>query len=331
METAIIILLLIIAALAAFIIWQLKSRDGGGGEVSLEPVADKLGEEFRSSREEASREAERLRGELRQILEERMQGLSRSLSEMQGLRAGVDDLNRTLTNVSKRGAWGEVLLESVLETALRPEQYETQASVTGGRERADFVVKVPGRDGGEVLLPIDSKFPLEDYEAIVAAGEAGDKEALAAAQKALSRRVEGLAKDIGAKYVHPPRTTDFAVLFLPTDGLFAEVARAPGFLLDLQARYRVLVTGPTTILALVNTARMSIKDADTMARMGEIQRTLGELEKESDTFDDALAGTIRNLEAGLKHMEEMGRRKRVLMRRIKRVRDADGADGAEGA
>ncbi len=246
---------------------------------------------------------------------ERLEAINRSFNELQTLQAGVGDLNRIFKNVKSRGTWGEVSLESLLSQILIAEQYRKQERLVRGSDDAvDFVIKMPGKGEGEVLLPIDAKFPLEDYERLSAAADAADPDGVEAASKALAQRVKKEAQDISNKYIRPPKTTDFAIMYLPTEGLYAEVIRRDGLISDLQTRYRVIVCGPTTLAALLNSLQMGFKSVAMEKRSTEIAKLLKSFNKDfdkltvflrqtnvrlaklKDTFDDAekRTGYIRN-------------------------------------
>lgn len=209
------------------------------------------------------------------IVNDRLEEINRTFSELQSLQTGVSDLNKIFKNVKTRGTWGEVALESLLSQILVPEQYDRQVRLTRGSDDAvDFVIKMPGKGDGEVLLPIDAKFPVEDYTRIAEAADNGDAEGIEAACKALAARVKSEAMSIRDKYVKPPKTTDFAIMYLPTEGLYAEVLRRDGLIEDLQTRFRVVVCGPTTLAALLNSLQMGFRSVAIEKRSTEIGKLL---------------------------------------------------------
>ncbi|MFK4511304.1 DNA recombination protein RmuC [Bradyrhizobium daqingense] len=200
------------------------------------------------------------------LVSDQLEQVFRGLGEMQTLATGVGDLKRMMTNVRTRGTWGEVTLASLLEQAMAPDQYEKNVEVRpSSNQRVEFSIKLPGGEGGPLWLPIDAKFPTEDYERLIDASERGDVDAVEIAGKALEARIRQAANDISTKYVHPPFSTDFGVLFLPTEGLYAEVIRRPGLADCLQRENRILVTGPTTLLALLNSLRMGFRTCNSEA------------------------------------------------------------------
>lgn len=209
------------------------------------------------------------------IVNDRLEEINRTFSELQNLQTGVSDLNRLFKNVKTRGTWGEVSLENLLEQILTPEQYDKQVRLTRGSDEAvDFVVKMPGKGDGEVLLPIDAKFPIEDYARIADAADKADSEGVENACKALAFRVKAEAMSIRDKYIKPPKTTDFAVMYLPTEGLYAEVLRRDGLVEDLQSRLRVVVCGPTTLAALLNSLQIGFRSVAIEKRSTEIGKLL---------------------------------------------------------
>jgi DNA recombination protein RmuC len=194
------------------------------------------------------------------LVSDQLEQVFRGLGEMQALATGVGDLKRMMTNVRVRGAWGEVTLANILEQTMAHDQYEKNVEIRpGSNQRVEFAVKLPGGEGGPLWLPIDAKFPTEDYERLSDAAERGEVEGVEVAAKALEARIRQSANDISVKYVHPPFSTDFAVLFLPTEGLYAEIIRRPGLADSLQRENRIIITGPTTLLALLNSLRMGFR------------------------------------------------------------------------
>ncbi|MDE5600926.1 MAG: DNA recombination protein RmuC, partial [Clostridia bacterium] len=209
------------------------------------------------------------------LVNDRLEEIHRTFGELQNLQTGVNDLNKIFKNVKTRGTWGEVALESLLAQILTPEQYDKQVRLTRGSEdMVDFVIKMPGKGDGEVLLPIDSKFPMEDYARLAEAADRADVEGIEAASKALAAKVKSEAMSIRDKYVKPPKTTDFAIMYLPTEGLYAEIIKREGLVEDIQNKYRIVVCGPTTIAALLNSLQMGFKSVAIEKRSTEIGKLL---------------------------------------------------------
>ena len=350
MDIAIIVLLLLILAAVAIVAFRTLSnrQQGGGVAIDLAPVASAVDKQFRLNREEATKQAHALQQTVSESIanlgktqgetlatqfsksfgqvSERLESVQQGLGELNTLATGVDDLNSVLKNVQQRGAFGEVMLQSLLQETLSAGQWEEQKSVTElGRELADFVIKVPTADGNFVRLAIDVKFPREDYDRIIEASKNADSDALERAQKELKKTLKGEAKNIGEKYVHPPRTTPFAMLFLPTEGLFAEVAREPDFLQSLRRDHRVVVTGPTSILAILSALRMVVDAAKFQAHATEIQTILAGVAKEFSTFDEVLQSARKSISAADKHMEKMETRTRKMGRALEKVQTMEGS------
>ena len=238
-------------------------------------------------------------GESFKLVSDRLEQVHKGLGEMQSLATGVGDLKRVLTNVKVRGTWGETQLSNLLAQVFSPEQYYVnKATRPGSNERVEFAIRLPGRgpEDQEVLLPIDAKFPREDYERLVAAAELGDADAVEIAAKALDIRIKGAAKDIRDKYLCPPQTTDFAILFLPTEGLYAEVLRRPGLSELLQNDYRVSIAGPTTLNALLNSLHMGFKTMAIQRRSSEVWEILGAVKSEFNKYGTVLEKVQRKLQ-----------------------------------
>ncbi len=250
-----------------------------------------------------------------------LEAVHKGLGEMQGLAAGVGDLKKVLTNVKTRGTWGEVQLGALLEQVLTPDQYERNATTKkGSREVVEFAVRLPGAgDGDLVYLPIDSKFPQEDYARLVDAAEAGDAEAVLKSAADLARAVKKSAADIRDKYLDPPHTTDFALLFLPTEGLYAEILRQPGLVEELQHTYRVVVVGPTTLAATLSSLRMGFRTLAIEKRASEVWQVLAAVKTEFGKFAGVLDKVKRQLDSASKTIEETDRRTRAMQKKLKRV------------
>ena len=260
-------------------------------------------------------------GESFRLVSERLEQVHRGLGEMQTLASGVGDLKRVLTNVKTRGTFGEVQLAALLEQVLTPEQYATNiATRRGSNDRVEFAIRLPGRDDGvPVWLPVDAKFPSEDYERLLAAHDAADTAAIEAAGRALETRIRNEAKTLREKYVEPPHTTDFGILFLPTEGLFAEVLRRPGLTEALNRDLRVVIAGPTTLFAMLNSLQMGFRTLALEKRSAEVWQVLGAVKTEFGKFGDVLATLKRQLATASETIEKAETRTRVMDRRLKTV------------
>jgi DNA recombination protein RmuC len=263
----------------------------------------------------------RLTESFRQV-SDRLERVHQGLGEMQQLAIGVGDLKRVLTNVKTRGTWGEVQLEMLLEQVLTVDQYAKNVeTVAGTNARVEFAIKLPGTvDGGPPLwLPIDAKFPKEQYERLVEAADSADADGVARFGAELERAVRNEAKTICEKYVSPPQTTDFAILFLPTEGLYAEVMRRPGLADDLQRALRVTIAGPSTLTALLNSLQMGFRTLALEKRSSEVWQVLGAVKTEFGKFGDVLAATKVTLERAAKNIENAEVRSRQMARKLKSV------------
>lgn len=261
-------------------------------------------------------------GESFKLVSERLEQVHRGLGEMQTLATGVGDLKRVLTNVKTRGGWGEVQLETLLEQLLTREQYERSVKLRPGSEVAvDFAVKLPGRDGQgtPVWLPLDAKFPREDYERLIDAAERGEVLAIEAAAKALEAAVKTQARSIRDKYIEPPHTTDFALMFLPTEGLYAEVLRRPGLADSLQRDYRVTIAGPTTLTALLNSLQMGFRTLAIEKRSSEVWKVLGAVKTEFGKFGEVLEKVKKKLDEASNQIDESQKRTRVMQSKLREV------------
>ena len=252
---------------------------------------------------------------------ERLEAVQRGLGEMQSLATGVGDLKRVLSNVKTRGTFGEVRLGALLEQVLTPEQYAANvATIPGSSERVEYAIRLPGADRDtQVWLPIDAKFPVEDYQRLLDAQEAADGETAGAAAAALQRRVESEAKTIREKYVASPHTTDFALLFLPTEGLYAEVIRRPGLFEKLQREHHVTVAGPTTLAAILNALQMGFRTLAIEQRSSEVWQILGAVKTEFGKFGDVLDKVKKKLDEAGRHIDATGVRTRAIERRLRGV------------
>jgi DNA recombination protein RmuC len=261
-------------------------------------------------------------GESFKLVSDRLDKVHQGLGEMQQLAIGVGDLKRVLTNVKTRGTWGEVQLEMLLEQVLTPEQYAKNVeTIPGSGERVEFAIKLPGPDDGllPVWMPIDAKFPKEQYERLLDAADRADADGVATAGRELERAVRIEAKTISEKYLSPPLTTDFAIMFLPTEGLYAEVMRRPGLADELQRVCRISIAGPSTLSALLNSLQMGFRTLALEKRSSEVWQVLGAVKTEFGKFGDVLAATKATLERAAKNIEQAETRSRQMARKLKSV------------
>ncbi|MDR3578771.1 MAG: DNA recombination protein RmuC [Oryzomonas sp.] len=264
-------------------------------------------------------------GESFKLVSERLELVQRGLGEMQSLANGVGDLKKVLSNVKIRGTFGEVQLASLLEQILAPGQYETNVeSKKGSGQRVEFALRLPGRDGtaeGIVWLPIDAKFPQEDYLRLVEAQENADAAAAEEAARQLERAVKEMAKAVRDKYLDPPHTTDFGIMFLPTEGLYAEVLRRPGLAETLQRDCKVLAAGPTTLAALLNSLQMGFRTLAIEKRSAEVWTLLGAVRTEFSKFGVVLEKTSKKLQEAGNHIDQAAIRTRAIERRLRDVQE----------
>jgi DNA recombination protein RmuC len=263
-------------------------------------------------------------GESFKQVSERLEQVSRGLGEMQSLATGVGDLKRVLTNVKTRGTWGEVQLGAMLEQVLTPDQYAANVAVKEGGERVEFAIKLPGRgeDGEEVVwLPIDAKFPVEDYQRLMDAEEKADTESVEGAAKQLEARIRQCAGEICGKYLNPPKTTDFGILFLPTEGLFAEVIRHTGLVEFVQRECRVVIAGPTTLWALLNSLQMGFRTLAIQKRSGEVWNLLSAVKTEWTKYGDVLNKVQKKIHEASETIEQAQTRTRAIGRKLKDVQE----------
>ncbi len=263
-------------------------------------------------------------GESFRLVSERLEAVQKGLGEMQSLASGVGDLKRVLTNVKERGTWAEYQLGDILAQFLTPRQFERNVSPKNNGQVVEFAVKLPGRSGrvGEhVWLPIDAKFPKEDYQRLLDAAERGDAAAVQEATRALCQAVKKAAHDIAVKYLHPPVTTDFGILFLPTEGLYAEVLRQPGVHDEIQRQSRILIAGPTTLSALLNSLRVGFQTLAIEERAKEIWDVLGAIKTEFAKYGSVLDRLQKQLNTASKTVDETKRRARAMERRLRRVEE----------
>lgn len=267
---------------------------------------------------------ERRLGESFQQVSLRLEQVHRGLGEMQTLAGGVGDLKRILSNVKNRGIWGEMQLGVLLRDLLAPEQFAENVAVKQGTaERVEFALKLPGSKDETVWLPIDAKFPQEDFQRLLEAREQADTAAADIALKQLERRLKSEARDIQNKYLCPPQTTDFAIMYLPIEGLFAEAVNLPGLLDELQRTYRVCVAGPTTLAALLNSLQMGFKTLVIEKRTGEVWRTIAAVKQDFVTFSLLLDKTKKKLQEASGHIDAAARRSRVINKRLDGRKDEE--------
>lgn len=265
------------------------------------------------------------------LVSQQLELVYKGLGEMRTLAAGVGDLKKVLSNVKTRGILGEVQLGAILEQLLAPGQYAANvATVPGSSERVEFAVKLPGDGDGPVWLPIDAKFPQDAYAALLAAYDTADKAAVELAAKELDKRVRGFGKDIHDKYLAPGHTTDFGVMFLPVEGLYAEVVRR-GTAERLQREYKIVVAGPTTMAALLNSLQMGFKTLAIQKRSSEVWKVLGSVKAEFDTFGQALAQAQNRLNQASSELENLvGVRTRQIQRKLQQVTLLPGEEETSG-
>lgn len=261
-------------------------------------------------------------GESFRIVSERLEQVHKGLGEMQTLATGVGDLKRVLSNVKTRGIWGEIQLGNLLEQILTPEQYEKNvATVPRSNERVEFAIKLPGRSESQesIWLPIDAKFPLEDYQRLLEAQEQADSVMAEQCIKTLEVRIKAEAKDIMTKYISVPNTTEFAILFLPIESLYAEVLRIPGFCELLMNKYKIVVTGPTTLAALLNSLQMGFRTIAIEKRSSEVWSILGAVKTEFSKFGDLLDRTHKKLQEASNSINTAAQKSRTIERKLKNV------------
>ena len=318
-----------------------------------------LGKQFTEIRQELAQQVDRMRGEMRdrltevradnekqlekmratvdeklsetlntriqaafQQVSERLDSVQKGFGEMRELTSSVGNLNRIFSNVKTRGNWGEVSLQSLLEQILAPEQYKTQFYVTPrSREAVDFAIVMPGQAGEEVYLPIDAKFPLEDYYRLLDASDDGDKAAVELARKALRDRVKSEARSINEKYIKVPRTTNFAVLYVPNEGLYAEILRDGSFASDLQTQYRVTVCGPTTISALLNSLQVGFTTLRIQKKSGEIIKLMQAVRTDFSRFTGLIDKIKKQAQTVVNTVEDIDNRNRILTKKLDKLGD----------
>ena len=290
--------------------------------------AGKLEEMRRTVDEKLHATLEQRLGESFKLVSDRLEQVHRGLGEMQSLASGVGDLKRVLSNVKTRGTWGEVQLAALLEQLLTADQFAANvATRPDSGERVDFAIRLPGKgDGAVVWLPIDAKFPVEDYQRLIDAQERGELGVVEEASKAIEVRLKAEARSIREKYVTPPHTTDFALLYLPTEGLYAEALRRPGLADTLQREWRVSLAGPTTLAALLNSLQMGFRTLAIEQRSAEVWAVLGAVKSEFNKFGEALAHTRKKLDEASNSISKAETRTRQLSRKLSEVEALPASD-----
>jgi DNA recombination protein RmuC len=284
--------------------------------LKLEQIRHTVDEQLQST-------LERRLSESFKMVSDRLEQVHRGLGEMQTLAAGVGDLKKLLSNVRARGIWGEVQLGMLLEQMLTPDQYGTNVATTGTGERVEYAIKLPGSEpDGSVWLPIDAKFPREDYDRLLEAVERADAPAIEETSRQLEGRVRLCAREIAQKYVAPPKTTDFAVMYLPTEGLYAEVLRRPGLIETLQRDYRVTVAGPMTLAAILNSLQMGFRTLAIQKRSSEVWEVLGTVKTEFGRYAEVLTKVQKKLQEANNTVESGLVRTRAIQRKLKNVAES---------
>ena len=317
-----------LATLRTTLVEQLEASGRGVRETLTQRLAEiqidtsnKLEQMRQTVDEKLHATLEQRLGESFKQVSDRLEQVHRGLGEMQTLATGVGDLKRVLTNVKSRGTWGEVQLGALIEQTLTIEQYSKNiATRPHSRDIVEFAIRLPGQEEGKpVWLPIDAKFPVEDYQRLTDAQDRADLQEIESAAKALETRIKAEAKTIREKYIEPPYTTDFAILFLPTEGLYAEVLRRQGLLELLQNDFRVTVAGPSTFSAMLNSLQMGFKTLSIEKRSSQIWSTLGQVKTEFSKFGEAIEATKKRLDAASKQFEAVDIRTRKINRALSNV------------
>ena len=286
-------------------------------ELKLDKMRETVDEKLHKTLEE------RL-GQSFKIVSERLEAVQKGLGEMQTLASGVGDLKKVLSNVKTRGVFGEYQLGNILEQILAPDQYDQNVKTKkGSNDLVEFAIKLPGNDDGEeVYLPVDAKFPQDDYQRLQNAADDNDPAAVESARKSLYNAVKKFAKDIHDKYIDPPHTTDIAVMFLPMEGLYAEVVREPGLITDIQSNYKVIITGPTTLAAMLNSFAMGFRTLAIQKRSSEVWKVLGAVKTEFTKFGGVLEKAQKKLNEANKEIDTLvGTRTRMMISKLKNVEE----------
>ena len=317
-------------------------------EEKLEAMRKTIETQLRAIQEDNSRKLEQMRatvdeklqstlekrlGESFKQVSERLEAVYKGLGEMRNLAAGVGDLKKVLTNVKTRGTWGEIQLGTILEQILTPDQYDVNVQTKKDSDaKVEFAIKLPGQDTDKnrvVWLPIDAKFPQEDYQRLVDAQDAADRELAEKSIKSLEMRIKAEAKFIKEKYIDPPDTTDFGIMFLPVEGLYAEVLRRPGLCEFLQREYRIVMAGPTTLAALLNSLQMGFRTLAIEKRSSEVWELLGVVKSEFGKFGDVLSKTKKKLQEASNTIDRAEVRTRAIERKLREVQELPVDDSVE--
>jgi DNA recombination protein RmuC len=295
-------------------------------EAKLEKMRETVDEKLHKTLEE------RL-GQSFKLVSERLEAVQKGLGEMQNLASGVGDLKKVLSNVKTRGVLGEIQLGNILEQIMAPEQYEANVKTKkGSNDHVEFAIKLPGKDdlGQEVYLPIDAKFPQEDYVRLQTAYDSADLAGIDSASKALSASIKKFAKDIRDKYIDPPHTTDFGIMFLPLEGLFAEVVRQPELVAILQREYKIIVTGPTTLAAMLNSLQMGFKTLAIQKRSSEVWQILGAVKTEFTKFGGVLEKARKKISEADDELEKLvTTRTNVMLTKLRKVEELPSAESQQ--
>ena len=304
---------------------------------NLKEIKDTVNNQLKDIRDDNTKQLDKMRetvdeklqktlekriGESFKLVSERLEEVHKGLGEMQTVAAGVGDLKKVLSNVKTKGVFGEYQLGNILEQILTPDQYGNNVATNPDYNGSvEYAVKMPGQDKDSTLwLPIDSKFPTESYESLLDAYESADKDAVESARKVLIRAIDGFAKDISTKYISVPNTTDFAIMFLPIEGLFAEVLREPGIMETLRSKYKIALTGPTTLSALLNSLQMGFRTLLVQERSSEVWNILSGVKSEFSKFEGHLSKVQNQLKTASSSLESLqGTRTRAIDRKLKDV------------
>ena len=302
---------------------------------TLERLSKNLEEKFEKLREENVKQLEKMReiveekiqdtlqkriGESFKIVNNQLEQVQRGLGEMQNLAKGVGDLKKVLSNIKVRGTWGEIQLESILEHILTSEQYDKNVEIKKNGQRVEFAIKLPGKEEGKhVYLPIDSKFPQESYLKMLEAYEKSDISEVERLRAELQKSINKFAEDISKKYISPPITTDFAIMFLPTEGLYAEVLRFPGKVEEIQRKYRIIITGPTTLSALLNSLRIGFKTLAIEKRSSEVWKILAAVKTEFIKFGNLIERLKKQVNTISNTLEQTDKRTKIMEKKLKDV------------
>jgi DNA recombination protein RmuC len=292
----------------------------------------KLEEMRRTVDEKLHATLEQRLGDSFKLVSERLEQVHKGLGEMQSLAGSVGDLKRVMTNVKTRGTWGEVQLGAIIDNVLTPEQYARNVKVApGSDELVEFAIRLPGRrDEQPVWLPIDAKYPVEHYQRLMDAQDSADRAAIMAAGTAFENSLRFEAKKIASKYIAPPHTTDFAILYLPTEGLFAEALRRPGLMEALQNEHRVMVCGPANLAAMLNSLQMGFKTLAIEKRSSEVWAVLGQVKTEFMKFGDALDAAKKSIDTAAKKFDDVGVRTRAIQRKLRDVQELPAPESPAG-